>query len=88
MEKVWNIAKRDLLVLKYYTSFADLKNKISAYFRTKRFNLNMRNYLLMEVRQHMLIGIVLQQSALKIELNFLMITLIVKRRYKIKRINN
>ncbi len=36
----------------------------------------------------MLIGIVLQQSALKIELNFLMITLIVKRRYKIKRINN
>ena len=46
MEKVWSIAKRDLLVLKYYSSFADLKNKISAYFRTKRFNLNMRNYLL------------------------------------------
>ena len=50
MEEVWNIAKRDLLVLKYYSSFADLKNKISAYFRTKRFNLNMRNYLLREVR--------------------------------------
>ena len=46
IEKVWNITKRDLLVLKYYPSFADLKNKISAYFRTKRFNLNMRNYLL------------------------------------------
>ena len=50
MEKVWNIAKRDLLVLKYDTSFADLKNKISTYFRTKRFNLNMRNYLLRKVR--------------------------------------
>jgi hypothetical protein len=46
MEKVWNIAKRDLLVLKCYSSFTDLKNKISRYFRTKRFNLNMRNYLL------------------------------------------
>ncbi len=50
MEEVWNIAKRDLFVLKYYPSFADLKNKISRYFRTKRFNLNMRNYLLREVR--------------------------------------
>ena len=46
MEEVWNIAKRDLFVLKYYSSFADLKEKISLYFRTKRFNLNMRNYLL------------------------------------------
>ena len=25
MEEVWNIAKRDLLVLKYYSSFADFK---------------------------------------------------------------
>ena len=50
MEEVWNIAKRDLLVLKYYPSFADLKRRISCYFRTKRFNLNMRNYLLREVR--------------------------------------
>jgi len=50
MEEVWNIAKRDLLVLKYYPSFADFKEKISGYFRTKRFNLNMRNYLLREVR--------------------------------------
>ena len=50
MEKVWSIAKQDLLVLKYYQSFADFKNKISNYFKTKRFNLNMRNYLLREVR--------------------------------------
>ena len=27
--EVWNIAKRDLLVIKYYSSFPDLKNKIS-----------------------------------------------------------
>jgi transposase len=50
IEKVWSIAKRDLLVLKYYSSFTDLKNKISKYFRTKRFNLDMRNYLLRNVR--------------------------------------
>jgi len=47
LEETWNIAKRDLLlVLKYYSSFADFKEKISRYFRTKRFGLNMRNYLL------------------------------------------
>ncbi|HXT84551.1 MAG TPA: hypothetical protein VN704_09535, partial [Verrucomicrobiae bacterium] len=46
MEEIWKIAKQDLFVLQYYSSFADLKNKISKYFRTKRFNLNMRNYLL------------------------------------------
>jgi transposase len=50
MEEVWNIAKRDLLILKYYSSFADLKEKTSIYFRTKRFGLDMRNYLLREVR--------------------------------------
>ena len=36
MEQVWNIAKRDLLVLKYYASFADLKNKISQIFQNKK----------------------------------------------------
>ena len=46
LEEVWNIAKRDLLVLKYYPSFEDFICKVSCYFRTKRFNLNMRNYLL------------------------------------------
>lgn len=46
LEEVWNIAKRDLLVLKYYPSFEDFKEKVSLYFRTKRFNLDMRNYLL------------------------------------------
>ncbi len=46
MEELWNIAKQDLLVLKYYSSFPDFKEKISKYFRTKRFSLIMRNYLL------------------------------------------
>src|SRR3954453_12286193 len=49
MEEIWNIAKRDLFVLQYYQSFADLKNRISLYFRTKRFHLDMRNYLLRDV---------------------------------------
>ena len=49
MEEVWNMAKRDLLVLNYYSSFSDLKNKISKYFMTKRFSLDMRNYLLRDV---------------------------------------
>ena len=49
MEEVWNIAKQDLLVLKYYSSFADLKEKISRYFRTKRFGLDMRNYLFQDI---------------------------------------
>ena len=33
------------LVLQHYSSFTDFRNKISQYFRTKRFNLDMRNYL-------------------------------------------
>ena len=49
MEEVWNIAKLDLLVLKYYSSFADFKIKISRYFRTKRFGSDMRNHILREV---------------------------------------
>jgi hypothetical protein len=43
-KKAWNIAKRNLLVLKYYSSFVDFKNIISAYFGTKRFNLNIKIY--------------------------------------------
>jgi transposase len=46
MEEVWSMAKNDLLVSSYYPSFADFKNRISRYFRTKRSNLNMRNHLL------------------------------------------
>lgn len=49
LEEVWNIAKRELLLLKYYPTFEDFNQKISCYFRTKRFGLNMRNYLLRRV---------------------------------------
>ncbi|CAN5805242.1 hypothetical protein BH23THE1_BH23THE1_10820 [soil metagenome] len=34
-DQIWNIAKHDLLVLEYYSSFEDFKQKISEYFRTK-----------------------------------------------------
>ena len=50
LEEIWHISKNDLLVLQYYSSFDDFKNKISTYFRTKRFHLDMRNYLLKGVR--------------------------------------
>jgi hypothetical protein len=49
LEEAWNIAKRDPPVLEYHPSFEDFKEKISIYFRTKRFNLNMGNYLLKTV---------------------------------------
>ena len=49
LEEIWHIAKNDLLILQHYSSFTDFKKKISSYFRTKRFNLNMRNYLLAKI---------------------------------------
>jgi hypothetical protein len=49
LEEIWHIAKNDLLVLQYYSSFTDFIIKISTYFRTKRFNLDMRNYLLAKI---------------------------------------
>lgn len=36
LEQVWNIAKRELLVLQHYSSFDDFKQKISCYLRTKK----------------------------------------------------
>ena len=46
LETCWEISKNNLLVLSYYPSFNNFTDKIAEYFRTKRFNLNMRNYLL------------------------------------------
>ncbi|MDX1373229.1 MAG: transposase [Nitrososphaeraceae archaeon] len=46
LEEIWHITKNDLVVVQYYPSFTDFKNKLSQYFRTKRFNLDMRKYLL------------------------------------------
>ncbi|MGA7369824.1 MAG: transposase [Nitrososphaeraceae archaeon] len=45
LEECWNISKDDLLVLTYYKSFMEFRTRIGEYFRTKHFNLNMRNYL-------------------------------------------
>jgi transposase len=45
LEQCWNISKKDLLVLTHYPSFTNFRKKIGQYFRTKHFNLNMRNYL-------------------------------------------
>ncbi|MGB7636186.1 MAG: hypothetical protein WBL88_01290, partial [Nitrososphaeraceae archaeon] len=39
------LSKNDLLVLTYYSSFTDFKMKIGQYFRSKIFNMNIRNYL-------------------------------------------
>ena len=45
LEECWNVSKNDLLVLSYYSSFTYFRKRIGHYFRTKNFNLNMRNYL-------------------------------------------
>ena len=45
LEQCWNISKKDLLVLTHYQSFTNFRKKTGQYFRTKHFNLNMRNYL-------------------------------------------
>ena len=49
LEEIWHIVKKDLLVLQYYPSVTDFIIKISTYFRTKRFNLDMRKYLLAKI---------------------------------------
>jgi transposase len=36
MEEIWNIAKQDLLVLKYYASFAGLKKQDNSIFQNKK----------------------------------------------------
>ncbi len=48
LEGCWHISKDDLLVLRYYSAFPDFKEKVGEYFRTKRFHLNVANYLLAE----------------------------------------
>ena len=52
LEECWNISKDDLLVLTYYKSIRDFRIRLGQYFRTKHFNLNMRNYLTMNVSEN------------------------------------
>ena len=49
LEECWNISKNDLLVTRYYQSFIQFRNKITEYFRTKRFSLDMTRYLLSSI---------------------------------------
>jgi hypothetical protein len=53
LEESWNISKKDLLLLTYYHSFTSFRKKIGEYFRTKHFNLNMRNYLVRDMSAHL-----------------------------------
>lgn len=46
VEECWRQADKDLLTSRYYPSFLDLKKAVSTYFRTKRFKLDMRRFLL------------------------------------------
>jgi hypothetical protein len=49
LEGCWNVSKEDLLVLSYYSSFKEFVDKIGEYFRTKRFHLDIRSYLLANI---------------------------------------
>ena len=53
LEECWSISKKDLLLLTYYHSFTSFRKKIGEYFRTKHFNLNMRNYLVRDMSAHL-----------------------------------
>ncbi|MGC1930295.1 MAG: hypothetical protein WA667_15075, partial [Candidatus Nitrosopolaris sp.] len=44
--KCWRQGKDDLLVSRYYPKFQNLKKAITEYYRTKRFRLDITNYLL------------------------------------------
>ena len=44
--KCWRKGKDDLLVSRYYPKFQNLKKAIAGYYRTKRFRLDITNYLL------------------------------------------
>ena len=53
LEECWNISKNDLLVLTFYRSFIEFRIRLGQYFRTKHFNLNMRNYLTGNVSENL-----------------------------------
>jgi transposase len=45
VEECWKQGKYDLLVSRYHPSFADLKDIITRYYRTRRFNLDILKYM-------------------------------------------
>ena len=49
VEECWRKGKDDLLVSRYYSKFRNLKKTIAEYYRTKRFRLDITNYLLRSI---------------------------------------
>jgi len=50
LEEAWHVSKDDLLVLARYASFDEFRRMIAEYFRTKRFHLDVANYLTADPR--------------------------------------
>ena len=48
LEECWNISKDDLLAQFNYSSYDEFTGRVGEYFRTRRFNLDIRKYLLGE----------------------------------------
>jgi len=48
LEECWNISKDDLLVQFNYPSYHEFTQSVGEYFRTKRFNLDIKKYLVGE----------------------------------------
>lgn len=46
MEEVWRQTDKDRLASRYYPSFTNLRRNVAEYLRTKRFNLDMKKFLL------------------------------------------
>ena len=66
LEECWNISKNDLLVLVYYSTFIEFRIRLGQYFRTKHFNLNMRNYLTGEYVRELILNGVTKKTKLEI----------------------
>ena len=49
VEECWRKGKDELLVSRYYSKFRNLKKTIAEYYRTKRFRLDITNYLLRSI---------------------------------------
>ncbi|MGA8911895.1 MAG: transposase [Nitrososphaeraceae archaeon] len=49
VEECWRQGKDELLVSRYYSKFRNLKKTIAEYYRTKRFRLDITNYLLRSI---------------------------------------
>ena len=45
VEECWNQGKEDVLGSTFYDSYVEFKREITKYYRTKRFNLDLYNYL-------------------------------------------